>query len=314
MSGIVAGSGTWVNWNPAAVHPEVEEESTLELIEALFASDLVRGLDTSNNYGFGEAERRIGKAIARAGGVPDGFRLQTKADRHPVTGDFSGARVRESLEESRRNLGLDTLPVVYLHDPETMSWDDAFAADGAVAVLVEARDRGVIGKLGVAGGPASLMARYLLTGLFEALVTHNRFTLVDRSSDGLLSLAAELGVEVSNASPYGGGYLTAWPPPTSRYAYDEASPEVRDAGERAAAICRRHGVPLAAAALEFSLSEPRITQTIIGMQTVDDLVATRALVDTVVPEPVVAELRDLVLDPAGWQDPPGSGREYLHAG
>lgn len=314
MSRIVAGSGTWVNWNPAAVHPEVAEGATLELIEALFASEVVRGLDTSNNYGFGEAERRIGKAIARVGGVPDGFRLQTKADRHPVTGDFSGARVRESIEESRRNLGLDTLPVVYLHDPETMTWEDAFAPGGAVSVLVDARDSGVIGKLGVAGGPASLMARYLRTGLFEALVTHNRYTLVDRSSEGLLSLAAELGVEVSNASPYGGGFLTAWPPPTMRYAYDEASSEVRDAGERAAAICSRHGVPLVAAALRFSTSDPRIAQTIIGMQTVNDLVATRELMEADVPEAAMVELRGLPLDPVGWQDPPGSGREYPHAG
>lgn len=312
MSGIVAGSGTWVNWNPAAVHPEVDEESTLELIDALFGSDVVRGLDTSNDYGFGEAERRIGKAIVRAGGVPEGFRLQTKADRHPVTGDFSGARVRESLEESRRNLGLDTLPIVYLHDPETMTWEDAFAPGGAVSVLVDARERGVIGKLGVAGGPASLMARYLRTGLFEALVTHNRYTLVDRSAEGLLSLAAELGVEVSNASPYGGGFLTAWPPPTTRYAYDEASAEVRDAAERAAAICRQYDVQLVAAALRFSTSDPRIGQTIIGMQTVDDLVATRALVETDIPEAAMADLRDIPLDPAGWQDPPGSGRDYVH--
>jgi D-threo-aldose 1-dehydrogenase len=299
---IIAGSGTWARWNPAAAEKSVPEATTLELLERLFVSPVVRGVDTANNYGLGEAERRLGLALHRAGGPPEGFRIQTKADRDLSTGDFSGERVRRSLEESRRRLGLDTLPVVYLHDPENMSWSDAFSVDGPVQVLLEAREQGRIGVLGVAGAPSSLLARYLRTGHFESLITHNRYTLVDRSSDRLLTLAASLGVEALNASPYGGGYLTAWPPPSPRYAYGPAHPQLRDAAARAAQICATHGVPLAAVALAFSLREPRIAATVIGLQDVDDLEATERLAATEVPAAVLDQLRELPLDPASWQD------------
>ncbi len=56
----------------------------------------VNFIDTSNNYGGGAAERRIGRALAAAGGLPPGFVLATKVDADPVTGDFSGERVRRS--------------------------------------------------------------------------------------------------------------------------------------------------------------------------------------------------------------------------
>ena len=74
-------------------------------------------MDTSNNYG-GSAERRIGRALAAAGGLPPEFVLATKVDADPGTGDFSGDRVKRSVEESLYRLGLDRVPLMYLHDPE----------------------------------------------------------------------------------------------------------------------------------------------------------------------------------------------------
>lgn len=303
-SKIAAGSGSWVQWNPASPGDDVPLADSIDLIHRLFEDPVVRVLDTANNYGFGAGEERIGQAIRSYGGVPEGFVIQTKADRDMTTGDFSGARMRRSLDESRSRLGLDTLPVVYLHDPENISWDEAFAGDGPVAALVAAREAGVIGTLGVAGGPSALMQRYLDTGHFDALITHNRFTLADRSADRLLDHAHALGVHVTNASPYGGGFLTAWPPPTERYAYGPAAPSVRATAERAAALCAAYGVPLIAAALAFSTEDPRIDRTIIGMRTTGDLDATHALLGEPVDVDLLVALRALESDPRGWQDPP----------
>jgi D-threo-aldose 1-dehydrogenase len=303
-SKIAAGSGSWVQWNPASVGEDVPLAESIDLVHELFEDPTVRVLDTANNYGFGASEERIGMAIREYGIVPDGFTIQTKADRDMTTGDFSGARVRRSLDESRTRLGFDRLPVVYLHDPENISWEQAFAADGPVAALVAAREAGIIGTLGVAGGPSDLMRRYLDTGLFEALITHNRYTLADRSADRLLDHAHALGVHVTNASPYGGGFLTAWPPPTERYAYGPAAPSVRRTAEQAAALCTAAGVPLIAAALAFSTEDPRIDRTIIGMRTVDDLRATRELLEVTLDDELLDALRGLDSDPQGWQDPP----------
>ena len=232
-------------WSPLD-HPHggSDPAESAALAEALFRNEVVRYLDTSNNYGDGESERRIGSALRAAGGIPAGFVLQTKADRDMATGDFSGARMRASIAESLERLGLTHLPIVFLHDPENTTWERAMAADGPVAALVAARDEGLIGHLGLSGGPVALLTRFLETGHFEAVITHNRYTLVDRSADPLLDLAAARRVGVLNAAPYGGGMLTRWPVDRSRYAYGEAPPALIEAAERDGQAVRRRGCAL----------------------------------------------------------------------
>ena len=93
---LCAGAAAWCS--PSHPHGGVDAAESAALADALFRSEVVRYLDTSNNYGSGESERRIGSALRVAGGVPAGFVLQTKADRDMVTGDFSGSRMRVSIE------------------------------------------------------------------------------------------------------------------------------------------------------------------------------------------------------------------------
>lgn len=296
---ISAGSGTFLGFLDGEDIPLPE---SIQLVHALFASEQVRFLDTSNNYGLGESERRIGLAIREYGGLPDDFILQTKADRDMVTGEFSGSRMRRSLEESMERLGLDFLPLVYLHDPENTTWELSMADDGPVTALLQAREEGLIGHLGISGGPVDLLARYVRTGFFEALITHNRFTLVDRSADALLTLAANRGLGVINASPYGGGLLTRWPVSPGWYAYDQAPPALLAAANRIGALCQEADVSLAAAALHWSLRDPRITSTTIGMRTVGDLEATERILDMPIPDELWAAIGAVELDPTTWQN------------
>src|SRR6188768_3077679 len=79
---------------------EVDEERAVETVLAVLRSP-IRFLDTSNGYGEdGASEKRVGEAIRRFGGVPADFVLQTKTDADPETRDYSGDRVRRSVEES----------------------------------------------------------------------------------------------------------------------------------------------------------------------------------------------------------------------
>lgn len=299
---ICAGAAAWRS--PGDPQGGIDPAESAALAAALFRSDTVRYLDTSNNYGGGESERRIGRALRDAGGIPPGFVLQTKADRDMATGDFSGARMRASLAESLDRLGLERLPIVFLHDPENTTWERAMADDGPVAALVAARDEGLIGHLGLSGGPVGLLTRFLQTGHFEALITHNRHTLVDRSADPLLDLAASMGIGVLNAAPYGGGMLTRWPVARTRYAYGEAAPSLLAAADEMGRLCAEAGVPFAAAALQFSTRDPRITATIVGMRTVADLEASIELDAVEIPAELWDALRAVELDPATWQDAP----------
>ena len=47
--------------------------------------------------------------------------------------------------------------------------------------------------------PVDLMIRYIETGAFEAVITHNRYTLLNRSAGPLLDKAAKMGIAVLNA-------------------------------------------------------------------------------------------------------------------
>jgi len=242
----------------------VEEERAMRTLEAVLKSP-INFLDTAASYGDGESERRIGEVLKGRGGLPDGVVLATKADRDLQTGEFSGEQMRRSVERSLRLLRLDRLQLVYLHDPEHESFERLMAPGGAVEVLQNLKDEGVIEHLGVAGGPIDMEIRYVETGLFEVVITHNRYTLVDRSAESLLDLAAERGVALLNAAPYGSGILAKGPDACARYEYSEAPAEMVERVRAMQKVCEEFGVPLAAAALQFSMRDSRVASTIVGM-------------------------------------------------
>jgi D-threo-aldose 1-dehydrogenase len=279
---------------------EVSTERALRTLRAVLAGP-INFLDTSNNYGDGESERRIGAALREAGGLPDGFVLATKVDR-AASGDFSGARVRRSLQESLDRLGLERLALVYLHDPEHISFEDGVAPGGPVQALVDLQREGLIDHLGVAGGPIDLMRRYIRTGAFQVVITHNRFTLVDRSAEPLLDEARELDVAVVNAAPFGGGVLAKGPAAVRDYAYGPAHPDVMARIEAMDAACARHDVPLAAAALHFSLREARVASTIVGISAPERVEETVALARWPIPAGLWDELLALVPAREVWLD------------
>src|SRR5207244_1982630 len=80
--------------------------------------------------------------------------------------------------------------LVYLHDPEHATFEEITAPGGALDTLLRLKASGVIEHLGVAGGPIEMEMRYVEAGTFEAVISHNRYTLVNRTADPLFDLAA----------------------------------------------------------------------------------------------------------------------------
>jgi D-threo-aldose 1-dehydrogenase len=255
---------------PETFEYSVSEQRAFDTLRAAFESPL-NFFDTAAAYGDGESERRIGEVLKEIGGLPEGYVLATKADRDLQTGDFSSEQMRRSIERSLRLLGLDRLQLVYLHDPEYLNepgrepFEYMMAPGGPVEVLMRFKDEGIIEHLGIAGGPIDLMTRFVETDLFEAVITHNRYTLVNRMAESLLDVAAERGVAALNAAPYGSGILAKGPDAYARYEYREAPQDLVEQVRKLEGVCREFGVPLAAAALQFSMRDPRVVSTIVGM-------------------------------------------------
>lgn len=261
-------------------------------------------IDTSNEYGGSRSEGLIGRALQEVGGLPDDFVLQTKLDCDRTTRSFSAERMWESLEESKQRLGIKTVQVLFLHDPEFADFDELTGPGGAVEAMVQMRDEGQATWLGISGGYAPAIQRYLDLEVFDTLITHNRFTLLDRSAEPLLAKAAELGLGVTNAAPYGGGILTGDPRFADRYCYREASPAVRESAAAMAAICERAGVPLGAAALQFSLREERVHSTVVGVSTLAKLEQAINWSEHDIPDDLWEQLEAVAPAASDWLEPP----------
>ena len=279
-----------------SVYSPVPEERALAAARRAFAGPLTF-VDTSNGYG--SSERRLGVVLRELGGVPDGVLLATKVD--PADdGPFDGPRVRASVRESMERLGVDHLRLLHLHDPERIGFEAATAPGGPVEVMQELVAEGLVDHLGVAGGPVELLRRFVGTGAFEVVLSHNRWTLLDRSAGPLLDDCAAAGVAVLNGAPFGGGILAKGPAAVPRYCYAPAAPAVLAAAEAIEAACRRAGVPLAAAALQDSLREPRITSTVVGSSRPERLDETLALAAVPIPDDLWGELADLAPGQEHW--------------
>ncbi|MGP4111356.1 aldo/keto reductase [Streptomyces sp. 4N509B] len=285
---------------PAAFGYDVPAERAVETVRHVLRSP-APFLDTAAGYNGGEGERRVGRALAEAGGLPAGAVLSTKVDRDGATGDYSAAQVRRSLEGSLERLGVDRVQLLYLHDPEHITFEEAMAPDGPVRELARIRDEGLAAHIGVAGGPVGLMARYVATGTFEVLLTHNRWTLVDRSADQLIDAARAAGLAVVNAAPFGGGILAKGGAAHGRYAYREADAVVLDRVRRIEAACDHHGVPLAAAALQFSTRDPRIAATVVGVTRPERVADTLRLARWPIPDELWMSLEGLAAPASHWQ-------------
>ena len=284
----------------------VDEARAKATLSAIFDGP-VNFLDTSRIYGLGRSEERIGAAIRERGGLPAGFVVSTKLDRDPKTNRFDAAQARRSLEQSLKALGLERVDLLHLHDPEhTRSVDETVSRDGALGELFRIKEEGLARAIGLAAGVVSTMMPLLRDWDFDVLITHNRFTLANRNADAMLDLAAAKGIAVLNAAPYASGVLAKGSTAYPRYAYQEASAEMLDPIRRIEAVCMLHGVPPGAAALQFSMRDPRIASTICGVTKPERVKQTVNWARFPIPEEAWAELIAL---PYATDDPEAT-RDY----
>ncbi len=306
VSRVCCGTG------PIGHMPEVyghgsTEELAYATVRAIFDGPS-NFMDTSRNYGAGRSEERIGHVIRERGGVPDGFVLATKLDRDPATNRFDAAAMRRSLETSFAALGVDKVSLLHLHDPEyAADLDEVTKPGGGLSELYRIKAEGLCDAVGLAAGRVDVMMPILERFEFDAMITHNRFTLVNRNADAMIDYAAGKGIAVINAAPFAGGVFAKGSAASPRYVYQEASEAMLQPVRAVESICARYGVPPGAVALQFSTRDPRITSTICGVGRPEEVTGVAEWANWPIPAALWDEIAAL---PASSDDPEAT-RNYV---
>lgn len=267
----------------------IDDTDALALAAAMLTGPF-RAIDTSNEYAGGRSEEVLGDALRQSTGdaLPT---IITKVDRDPETGAFDRDRVWRSFDESRERLGLERVELLHLHDPYTVTIDEALAPGGAVEGLRELKEQGLVQAIGIAAGPIPLLERFVTEGALDVLLSHNRFTIVDSDARWLFEKARALGMGVMNAAPFGGGILGAGR--ADRYGYREIDNSLQQWLDSARAVCARHGVELGTVALHHSLRSPLVDTTVVGISRPERVAELEAMAAAIPPDAVWAELAEL---------------------
>ena len=259
------------------LYTSVSDEDCTETI--LTAVDNgINFIDTAPHYGKGTSERRIGRALA--GRDRSTFVISTKIGRLLVPSttdiddffmdadntverkfDFSASGVRKSLEGSLERLGMDSVEVLFIHDPD----------ENADAAIIEAypeldrmRSEGIIKAIGVGMNQCETPTRVIKETDIDMVLIAGRYSLLDqRALIELLPTALERNVDIIAAGVFNSGIL-ANPVKGATYDYVPASDELLAKAVRIREVLDGHQVSLTGAALQFPLRHPAVKSVLVG--------------------------------------------------
>ncbi len=283
-SGIVlplVSLGVWHNFGDARPADEVEAMLTR-------AFDLgVTHFDLANNYGppYGSAETNVGRVLRGAlAPYRDELIISTKAGWDMWPGPYGDGGSRKyllaSLDASLGRLGVDYVDIFYSHrfDPDTPLEETMGALDTAVR-------QGKALYAGISSYPPeqTVEAAGILAGLGTPLLIHQPpYSMFNRWIEhGLLDTFGQLNVGCIVFSPLAQGlltdrYLEGIPEGSRASRSDSLDPgfvtdELRVRVRALDAIATERGQSLAQMALAWTVRDPRVTSTLIGASSLEQL-------------------------------------------
>jgi L-glyceraldehyde 3-phosphate reductase len=273
--------GLWQNFG---------DDKPLENSRAILRQAFDRGVthfDLANNYGppYGSAEQNFGRLFAQDfRPYRDELVISTKAGYDMWPGPYGewGSRkyLLASLDQSLKRMGLDYVDIFYSHrfDPETPLEETLGALDTAVR-------HGKALYVGVSSYSAerTAQAAEILRRLGTPFVIHQpSYSMLNRwIEEELLETLESEGLGCITFSPLAQGLLTdkylQGVPEDSRvrrgnYFSEKLISEENVARVRALnEIAGRRGQSLAQMALAWTLRDPRVTSTLVGVSSVEQL-------------------------------------------
>jgi D-threo-aldose 1-dehydrogenase len=291
----------------------VSREEAEAIVRAAWAAG-VRYVDTAPFYGFGQAERCVGDALRD---VPrDEWVLSTKAGRllrpnlsaaehrqnrmpFDAVFDYSYDAIMRSFEDSLQRLGLGRIDILYVHDIGPMQHGrEGHPAimrtlrGGGYRALEELRRCGAVRAIGIGVNEREVLLEAMEWGIWDAFLLAGRYTLLEQAPlDDLLPKCHSSGISIVVGGPLNSGILAG----RDTWNYQIAPPEIVGRVQAISAVCDRHQVPLAAAALQFPLAHPAVAAIIPGPRSVTEFAANLNLLRYPIPAALWSDLRDAKL-------------------
>jgi D-threo-aldose 1-dehydrogenase len=282
--------------------------------DALYGAGL-RYFDTAPFYGLGLAEHRLGMCLrgvdrrtlsvsSKVGRLMrpkgDGVVAGASGGAYPfeVAFDYSYDGALRSLDCTLQRLGTNRIDIALLHDVNRRWQGDLVeqryreAMDGAYRALVELRDARVIKAIGVGVNDWEILLRFARDGDFDCFMLAGRYTLLDHTALGRFMPDCERrGISVLMAAPFNSGILATGARPGATFFYVEADTEIMTRTRAIEAVCARHGVDLAAAALQFPLAHPAVASVVTGMRSAAEAAQNLAHMRAAIPVDFWRELK-----------------------
>lgn len=287
------------------------DDEAHEVLDAAWNAG-IRYFDTAPHYGLGWSERRLGDFLRTK--PRDEFVVSTKvgrllvpnpegADELDLDNDFhvpavvkrawayTADGIRRSIDESLERMGLDRIDLAYMHDPDRSPSPEAFLDEGTNALDALKRE-GVIRAAGVGSMDTAILARGAASGGLDALMVAGRLTLLEQPAlDEVVPAAERTGTGIVTASVFNSGLLARdRPDANARYEYGQAPSEVLDKAVRIADVCRAHGVPLPAAALQYTRRIGPVASVVAGSSRPQQIRQNAEWMRLEIPEALWAEL------------------------
>jgi D-threo-aldose 1-dehydrogenase len=212
--------------------------------------------------------------------------------------DYSRDGALRSAEESLERLGLDRIEILLIHDIDRFTHKEEQprrfreAMDGAYPALAGLRAQGVVGAIGLGVNDWRVCEDVARVADIDCVLLAGRYTLLEQEPlASFLPLCVEKGISVIAAGVFNSGILATGPKAGAFYNYSAAPPAILDRATSLERICRAHGVPLAAAALQFPLAHPAVAGAVVGARTGDEVRSNQALLDHEIPAALWADLK-----------------------
>lgn len=265
----------------ATVHAAIEAGCTL--------------IDTAPLYGRGQSERIIARAFRERPDLRVRCIVETKVGYLPEGFDYSYDMTMRCVEDSQRRLEMERFEVVYIHDAKGQPMERVMGKDGTLGALRKLQDQGIVKHVGSATNHPPTNADYIETGAFDAAVLAHAYSLLNLTAQGRTLTAAERhDVGLVIATPLERGLLATGPVEGVDYVARKFSRACLDHVARIQGVCARHGIPLAAAALQWCVRHPKVAATIPGARTPQEAVANAQAGETAIPEAFWEELKPLI--------------------